>query len=136
MAANTVPIFVLLPNVGWSAAITAANTAYDGTGTVNLVWTAGAEGGFIESIFIRHLGTNTASLVRVFLNNGSTPTTAANNSLIQEIATTSVTASNINALPTYEYAINRRVIGGYRLYATLATAVAAGIIVGCYGGNY
>jgi len=134
--ANTAPIFVLTPNVGWTAAITAANTAYDGTGTVTLAWTAGASGGFINKIRFQAMGTNAQTLARVFLNNGATNTTATNNTLIVEAGLPSSASSNVLPIPPFEIPLNLVVQAGYRIYITLATAVAAGYIATVFGGDY
>jgi hypothetical protein len=85
MVANTAPIFTDIPNIGFAPAITAANTNKDGTGTVDLVFTAGADGAFLQKLKIRPKGTNVATVLRVFLNNGATPTTATNNMLYDEM---------------------------------------------------
>src|SRR5574343_1044472 len=89
MPANTSPIFPLTPNLAW-ATVTTANTAKDGTGTVATVFTAGTNGARVDYLKVRALGTNVATVIRVFINNGSTNATAANNTLIvdQTIAAT------------------------------------------------
>ena len=80
MVANTAPIFSRQAHVSWVNGITAANTAKDGTGTVDTVFTADAtNGSFLQKLIIRPRGTNVVSVLRVFLNNGSTNATAANN---------------------------------------------------------
>jgi len=83
MTANTQPIFPLTPKVSWGT-VTTANTAKDGTGTVVTVFTAGADGSRIDQIKVRALGTNVATVIRFFVNNGSTNATAANNSLVHD----------------------------------------------------
>ena len=93
MAQNTSPIYTLTPNVQSDGAtamgptFTTAAADYTGaTATHNkIVWTAGANGGFIARLKFKAIGTNTASVARVFINNGSAATTAANNSFIAEI---------------------------------------------------
>src|SRR5689334_3494733 len=97
MAAGTSPIFVATPR---SAGVTTgvnANTAFDGTGTVTTVFTAGANGSKIEDVFLDHLGTNIATVVRFFVNNGSTNTTASNNWLVHEETMAANTASQVAA---------------------------------------
>ncbi len=73
MPANTQPIFSALGSIQWSgAAITAANSAKDGTGTVTTIATgnnAGNNAGnFVQRLVARALGTNVASVLRVFVN--------------------------------------------------------------------
>ena len=64
MPANTVPIFVRIPDIQWVAPAVAANTAKDGTGTTALMFTADAtNGSFVHKVRVRHLGTNVASEV-------------------------------------------------------------------------
>ena len=136
MAANTAPIFVLTPKNGWTTAVTAANTATDGTGTVATVITAGADGAFVEKLRFQPLGTNIATMARVFINNGSTNATADNNVLIGEFPLPLTTASAVAANPPYEYGLNIRLAAGYKLNFVLATAVAAGYRCVSFGGDY
>jgi len=54
------------------AAISAANTNRDGTGTIVTVLTAGSNGSRIDDIYIEAAGTVTNGVVRLFLHNGTT----------------------------------------------------------------
>ena len=138
MAANTAPIFSLLGDVQWGVtAITTANTAKDGTGTVLNVFTADAtNGGFVQRIRFRAAGTNIATVARVFINNGSTNATAANNVLFDEITLAASTLSETSALSTYELPLNFALPPGYTLNVTIGTTVAAGYYVSVIGGKY
>jgi hypothetical protein len=136
MAQNTAPIYTLTQVNTWAAGVTAANTAMDGTGTVNAVFTAGANGAFLQRIRVKALGTNVATVIRFFLNNGSTNATAANNSLIGELTLPATTASNVTANPDFEYPMNLLMPNGYVINVTLGTAVSAGVSVTGIGGNY
>jgi hypothetical protein len=136
MAANTAPIFSKLADVQMSAIFSAANTAKDGTGTVNLLFTAGADGGFIDRLVIMPLGTNVDTVLRVFLNNGADPTVATNNSMIKQQTMPATTNSEVASLQEAEIPMGFPIPAGYRLYATLGTAVAAGFIVTTIGGKY
>jgi len=135
MPANTAPIFTLVPNVGFGEVAT-ANTAKDGTGTVVLVFTAGANGSYLQKARIKAKGSNVATSLRFFLNNGSTPTTAANNTLIGEITIAATTLSETAALAENEYIFDVPIPSGYRIYVTIGTTVAAGLHVQAYGGDY
>ncbi|MGH6907508.1 MAG: hypothetical protein ACREDX_06580, partial [Aestuariivirga sp.] len=108
MAANNNPIFTRLGDVQWAAAaLTAANTAKDGTGTVATVFVAdAAEGGFVHKLVARALGTNVATVLRVFINNGSANATAANNILFAEMTLPATTLSEVAAQAAYELALN------------------------------
>jgi hypothetical protein len=137
MAANTTPIFIKAPEAQWGANITAANTATDGTGTVTTIFTADAtNGGRVDMIRIRALGTNVVTVLRVFLNNGSTNATAGNNTLIEERTLTATTGSNTAALAPVDIALNTGLLPGYKLNVTLGTAVSAGYAVSAFGGDY
>jgi len=137
MAANTQPIFINVPKVSWGANITAANTAMDGTGTVTTVITADAtDGSFINRLTIRPLGTNIATVLRVFINNGLTNATALNNALIVDISLPATTASNTTALAPIDIPLNIALPAGYKLNITLGTAVSAGFAVVAFGGDY
>jgi len=145
MAANTAPIYTLAPDVQWGSTdgnggaagpLKTANTAKDGTGTVLTVFTAGADGSYVQEIQARSAGTNVASVMRVFLNNGSSNATIANNILIAELQLPATTLTEIAALADYTINIQRAIPAGYKLNVTLGTTVAAGYFVSCFGGNY
>jgi hypothetical protein len=138
MPANTQPIFSRLADIQWSPAfMTTANTAKDGTGTVATAFTADAtNGGFIQAITARSVGTNVATVLRVFINNGSANTAAANNSLIAEMTLAATTLSEVAAQPDYVIQINRTLPAGYKLLCTIGTTVAAGYQVTVFGGKY
>lgn len=137
MAANTQPIFSIAGDVEWGAtAITTANTAKDGTGTVLTVFTANVDGAFVQRIRFRSAGTNIATVARVFINNGSTNATPANNILYDEITLAATTLSETAAQPVYELPLNFALPAGYVLNVTLGTTVAAGYFVSVIGGKY
>lgn len=138
MAANTAPIFSVLGDIEWgTTALTTQNTAKDGTGTVLTCFTADAtNGGFVQRIRFRSAGTNIATVARVFINNGSTNATPANNILYDEITLAATTLSEVAALPVYELPLNFALPPGYKLNVTLGTTVAAGYYVSVIGGKY
>jgi hypothetical protein len=140
MAANTQPIFSIAGDVQWSiSAMTAANTTKDLTsGTSYLVYTAPAEGGFVQRIRFRTLGTNSnATVARVWINNGLTTGTAANNTLFDEITLVATTNSEVAAQSTFELPLNFALPATYRLYITLGTApTSAGWLATVIGGKY
>ena len=138
MAANTSPIYTRTPDVQWgTTAITTANTAKDGTGTVLTVFTADAtEGGFVQKIRFRAAGTNVATVARIFINNGSTNATAANNILYDEITLAATTLSEVAALALYEIPLMIPLPAGYKINVTIGTTVSAGYYVSAIGGKY
>ncbi len=138
MPANTSPIFSIAGDIQWvSGAITAANTTTDLTsGTIYSIFTAGANGSYIQRIRFRHLGTNVATVGRVWINNGSTTGTAANNTLWDEITLAANTLSQTAAAINYELPFGFALPAGYVIYVTLGTGVAAGFRATVIGGDY
>ena len=156
MAANTQPIYSRLGDIQWGAAdgdggaagpLKTANTAKDGTGTVLTIFTADAtNGGRVEKIRARAVGTNIASVLRVFINNGSTNATIANNVLWAEVSLPATTLSEVAALALVEIPNAATVAdgtgfplilpAGYRIQVAIGTTVAAGWRVAAVGGKY
>ena len=135
MPANTSPIFPLTPNLAW-ATVTTANTAKDGTGTVATVFTAGANGARVDYLKVRALGTNVATVIRVFVNNGSSNATAANNSLILDQTIAATTNSETAQLADNVIQLDLSLPAGYVVNVTIGTTVAAGLQVTGVGGDY
>jgi hypothetical protein len=149
MAANTTPIYSKVGDIQWGAAdgdggaagpLKTANTAKDGTGTVLTIFTADADnGGRVDRISARSVGTNVATVLRVFVNNGETNATVANNTLITELT---LPATNLSEVAQFT---DQTISGtpfplvlppGYKLLVTLGTTVAGGYSVTAYGGKY
>lgn len=141
MAANLQPIFPLSIKDSWGT-ITAANTAKDGTGAVVSLLTAGVNGSRVDTLSIRGLGTNVASVLRIFINNGAANSTPANNSLFYEVSLPATTLSEVAALASIfvqfdGITLPQLVLApGYKLNLTLGTAVAAGYAVTAVYGDY
>lgn len=137
MAAGTTPIFCATPRSSGITTGTSANTALDGTGTVATAFTAGANGSKVDEIRFNHLGTNIATVLRVFINNGSTNATAANNTLLYETTMAANTISQVAASVQQVATFSNLVLpAGYKLNVTIGTAIAAGVMVLAQGGDY
>lgn len=143
MPANVQPIFPVTPVDSWiTTPLTGANTAKDGTGAVSTLMTAGANGTRVDTLSLRPLGTNVASVLRIFINNGQANSTPANNSLFFEVSlpiTTLTEGAAQTALFVQFDAINNPQLvlpAGYKLNLALGTAVAAGWQATAIGGNY
>lgn len=146
MPANTAPIFPLVPTVTWVSGTAAtagtpgltANTTTDLTaGTIyGPLETAGANGARIDAIKVRPLGTNVATVIRLWINNGSVTTAAANNTLFMERTLASTTVSQTTEQSDALIPMNLSLPAGYRVYATFGTAVAAGFHLTVLGGDY
>ena len=136
MAANTSPIFVVSPRTSGISTGTSANTALDGTGTVATVFTAGANGSKIEHLTIIPLGSNIATVLRFFANNGSTNATAGNNSLVFDLRCEGNTLSQTAEGIRYTIPINLLLPASYKLNVTTGTGIASGFMVTAHGGDY
>jgi hypothetical protein len=137
MSINQQPIFTKRGDIQWaSAALAVANTAKDGTGTVATVFTAGADGAFLQKLIARAIGSNVATVLRVFINNGGSNATPANNVLIAEMTLPATTLSEIAAQPPYELPLNFALPAGYRINCTIGAGVAAGYMLCVLGGSY
>jgi hypothetical protein len=145
MAAGTTPIYTATPRVSWTntdgnggaaGPLKTANTAHDGTGTVLTVFTAGANGSFINTIRFQAAGTNTASVARIFINNGSANSTLGNNVKIDEVTLAATTASAVAETTLVEVTLNKPIPAGYTVIVTIGTTVSAGYNVSVFGGDY
>jgi hypothetical protein len=144
MAANTIPIYSIAGQIEWNATLVqTANTAKDGTGTVATLFTAGANGGRGERIRCRAAGTNVATVLRIFINNGGANSTPANNILYADKTIAATTATEaaallLNELPdTVDTTAFPIVLpAGYKIIATIGTTVAAGVYLSAVGSSY
>lgn len=144
MPANQNPIFPLTPKFSGGKVTTADATAaknHDGTGSGAVpIFEAGVNGARVDEIVATHLGTNVATALRIFVNNGQDPTNAANNFLYKEVTMAAATISEVAALTamTILAASSSALVlpAGYKLYAIVGTTIAAGIMVTALGGDY
>lgn len=147
MAQNTNPIFPLTPVNSWvSGAATnaatpgvTANTTRDLTsGTIyGPIFTGKAvDGSRLDFIKVRALGSNVPTVIRIFINNGSATTTAANNTLYLERTLSATTGSETSEQPDIILPLNISLSSGYRIYATFGTAVSSGFHLTAIGGDY
>ena len=130
--ANTNPIFTLTPRNGF-AKVTGVDGSMDGTDAdVKLVFTAEAtDGSFLQRLIAQPISssgstTTSAATLRIYMNNGSTVGTAANNQLIKEwsLAAIAVNVAGTTASIGYELPINFQLAPGYAIYVGI-TAFAA-----------
>lgn len=137
MSANTNPIYTRTPDVQIGGGVplgSSANTAQDGTGAnTYMVFEADAtEGGFIQRLILKPIGTTAATVMRVFVctNTGSftagTTNTDANTALIDEIGLPATTLSQTAATPKYEVALNLPLPAGHKILVTFGTSTGAG----------
>ena len=104
MAANTIPITPLTPNVKSTAIGGAANTDATGVSTIGtnsfIVFQAGTAGSFVDRVRLQPVASvaataTTATTIRIFVSTLNSGTTAATNtSLIAEVSAASQTADH------------------------------------------
>lgn len=127
MAVNTSPIFSGAGDIEWTTVQTAANTTYDGTlGTPAIVFSASIDGAFVQRIRFRASGSATATVARIFINNGQSTGSVGNNVLFDEITLASTSATQTAATVVYELPLNIALPAGYRILTTLGTVQSTG----------
>ncbi len=143
MPANTKPIYSIrgaLANnaaTGMNALITAAAADYTGAGANNsLVFTAGANGSFVQRLRFKPGGTNVTAVMRIYINNGAVPTSATNNVFYGEISLPATIVRTNEATVDLDYQMNLALPAGWRIYVGLGAAVAAGWVVTAVAGDY
>lgn len=145
MPANTSPIYsisgstdsVAANNTGLIVGPT-ANTAQDGTGTLYKLFTAGANGSYVQKIRFRAVGSPAATVCRVFISS-STTTNATNTWLYDEITLPAVTLSQTAATAVFEIPMNFALDANYLLYVTFGTSTGSagtGYSVVAIAGDY
>jgi len=141
---NKQPIYTLggdnSVDSGTTMAPTFTTAAADYTGATathnKLVFTAGANGSYVQRLRFKAIGTNTASVARIFINNGSANTTAANNVFYGEITLPATTASAVGATIEIDYPMEFALTPDFRIYVGLGTTVAAGWVCFAVAGEY
>ena len=145
MAGNAAPIYSAQGELAVNGVTTmpiiitsAVGGDYQGTSAGNsLVFTADAtNGSYVQRVRGKAAGTNVASVVRLFLNNGATNGTSGNNCFFGEFSLPATTAINTAAAVEVDYPLNFALPPGFRIYAGLGTAVAGGWQFTVIGGNY
>lgn len=129
------PVFPVTAVCTVGQTLLTANTAKDGTGTVATLYTAGANGSKLNSIQIAYTGTSVATVLRLFINNGSTNATAGNNSLYMSITVPANTLSEVAAANDINVPLNFTLPAGYKINATIGTTISAAIALTVIGGD-
>jgi hypothetical protein len=144
MPANTSPIFSINGDAQWTTLMTANNATHVSGNTSYLVFTAGANGSYVQKIRFRHFAivastsNANATVARVWINNGSDVTVVANSTLFDEVTIASMTYSAASAQINYELPLNFALPASYRLYVTLGVAPTANTAIQAtvIGGDY
>jgi hypothetical protein len=125
---NTKPIFPGKPRNAWSPVVITAVNFYDGdlSGAAE-VFTADADHSTrLDKVRILSLGTNAATVARLYINNGSSAAVATNNSLLKEVTIAATTASATLALAETTLQIDELIQAGYKLLFAIGTTGTAG----------
>lgn len=146
MPANTAPIYSITGDVQSVASANSglvvgptANTALDGSGTLFRLFTAGANGSYVQKIRFRPVGSPAATVCRVFISQSLT-TSATNTWLYDEITLPAVTLSQTAASSVFELPLNIALPASpYSLWVTFGTSTGSagtGYSVVCIAGDY
>lgn len=111
---------------GTDGPVKTANTARDGTGTVNTIFQAGASGGMVQRITCVPCGTNVPSVARFFINNNSASSNPDNNSICREIALPETTATEAAEQGIVYMNVSIPLPANYKVLATIGTTVVGG----------
>ena len=115
---------------GMAPTLTTAAADYTGVSTNNqLVFTAASSGSRLVGLKFTALGNCTQSVARIYINNGTDPTTATNNGLIGSLTLPGTSASNTVAEASASYYFEGGALdleANWRVYVGLATTVSAG----------
>lgn len=127
---------VVTANVGQT--LTTAAADYTGISLNNkVVFTSDPiNGSFIQRLRLKALGTNVASVARIYVNNGGSQTVAVNNVLIGELTLPATTAIATAATIDLDYPLNMALNPGFTILVGLGTTVAAGWVASAVGGRY
>jgi len=145
MPANTSPIYSIAGDIQSVASNNSglvvgptANTALDGSGTLYKLFTAGANGSYVQKVRFRPVGSPAATVCRIFISSSAT-TSATNTWLYDEITLPAVTLSQTAATSVFELPINFALNANYLLYVTFGTSTGSagtGYSVVCVAGDY
>lgn len=143
MTANTTPIYTLTPDVATDHSTTMATTLTTATGDYTgasanhvQVHLSGANGSYVRKLRFKAIGTNTASVARIYLNNGSAHTSAANNSFYGELSLPATTGVNTAGTVDIDYTMEIALPSGFSIWVGLGTTVAAGWVCTAIAGQY
>jgi hypothetical protein len=139
---NSEPIFSRVADIQWAVNMTAANNTIDiTTGTTYTVFTSDAtNGGYVRELRVKvnPSQSGAATVVRVWVNNGSAVGTDTNSVLIGELGIPATTTSAVNAQPDFIYPLGFALPAGYKIIVTLGTAPggSAEMMATVIGGKY
>jgi hypothetical protein len=141
MALNIQPVYSRDADLQWSN-VTIGTVGLTGNtnrfgAAANAVFSADAtNGSYVEKVIFQPLGTNVASVGRIFLNNSQSSALHNNNVLLKEITLPAVTGSEVAQLDTQEVVLGMKVQASYKLLVGCGTATANGYAITVIAGKY
>jgi hypothetical protein len=106
-----------------------ANTSRTGaTGAVEILYEADGPQ-YVDRIEYTPLGTNIATVARIFLNFAEPFTEATNNGLLAEVTLPATTGSEVASLEPVSLDIDQYMERGNKLIASVGTTIASGVSV-------
>lgn len=131
MAVTATPIFTQTPKSSFAFITGVDGSALGTDADVQLLYTAGADGAYINKIVMVPISTSgstttSACALRIYINNGSAVGTAANNVLFREVSfgAIAVNVAATVAATDYQVPLGMQLQAGYRIYVGV-TALAA-----------
>ena len=130
MALNNSPIYSGVGQIESTATygtnfMNAANIALDANAAnAYIIMSASISGSFVQRVRFKASGSTSATVARIFINNGGVTGSGTNNFLFDEITlpATTNTGNATAATAVYELPLNIALPPGYRLLATLGVA--------------
>lgn len=139
MAANTAPIFSALSALNFTSLALGSTDASMTSGNSKLLFTAGANGAFIDRVLWTPRISNQANEVvagRLWINNGQSTNTIGNNALLQEVTLVKTQPTSVAANTQTVMFLGYPITPLFQLWITLSSTVLAGYDVTCVAGNY
>lgn len=144
MPVTATPIFTQAPDVSVDHSTTMPSTLTTLTGDFTgvsanhaQVHLAGSNGSYIRKLRFKAPGSNIATVARIYINNGSTHTSAGNNAFIGEIALPATTSvANAVTGSDIDYTMEIAIPAGFSIWVGLGTTVSAGWVCTAITGQY
>lgn len=125
--------FAAVPKVG-AVVISTANTNRDGTGTIDTVFTAGANGARIDSVEVQATATVTAGMIRLFIHDGTSAFLFAEVSVSASTPSATVPAYSAQFTTSTTAVLPIVIPTGFSLRASTNNAESFNIIA--FGGDF
>ena len=138
MAQNVQPIFTRTPDVAFASMSAGTATSFDMTsGTTASLFVAGASGSYISKIRVKPSGSTSATVIRLYINNGGSTLSGLNNILFSELSMPAITVSTTLAQNDFEIPMGLALPANYKLFAGFGTnPTTGGFHFTVIGGDY